>query len=233
VLDSVFNSGLLPFPSDSLGRKRYFLRSLVLFLFLGFVSGSGAAAANVQNPPVTSVEPGLQFAIADFDGDLRPDIVSIQAGPSDLTHTDYWLRLRLTTTGWESIRVVTPVGIIRLVARDVNGDNAPDLLLTSSLKQPVTILLNDGHGKFSRADPAAFLGIISNSETDWASAIRLVADAVGAPPQSRSEIRPETLELPRSPSQVDSIAFPISGFRFICFIVSHAGRAPPPAVPNL
>jgi hypothetical protein len=220
---------VFPVPSSNFGTKRCLLRFLFLWLLLAFVSARATAGTDAQNLPVTSAEPGPSFAIADFDGDLRPDLASVQTERSDLTHIDCWIQLRLTATAWRSIEVVAPVGGIRLVARDVNGDKAPDLVLSTLLKQPVAILLNNGHGMFVQVGPANFPDAICNPETNWASAIRpeAVAGAVGTPPQSRSEVRPETLDLPRLPSQVDYIASPRSGFLLGCFLVSHAGRAPP------
>lgn len=84
---------------DSVVTKRYLLfRLLISLLFLGLIGGSAAAAsADVQNPPVTSPRPGLPFAIADFDADLRPDLARIQAGPTISGSTDYCIQLQLTS----------------------------------------------------------------------------------------------------------------------------------------
>jgi hypothetical protein len=101
----------------------------------------------------------LAFAVADFDGDLRPDLAHIQIGRSDAALTDYWVQLQLSGAGQQSILVVAPSGGLQISVRDVNGDDAPDLVLTTSwLKTPVAILLNDGRGGFSRKEPSAFPG---------------------------------------------------------------------------
>src|SRR5579863_6394767 len=87
------------------------IRSILLLLFLGFVGGSAAASPDVQRVPVNSVGPGQPFAIADLDGDVRPDLASIQAGSSTSGTTDYWIQLRLTTASeQQSIRLVAPAG---------------------------------------------------------------------------------------------------------------------------
>src|SRR5271170_3811961 len=40
-------------------------------------------SADSRTNPVSPVGPGLPFAIADLDGDLRPDLANIQTGRSD------------------------------------------------------------------------------------------------------------------------------------------------------
>ena len=156
---SVSKSGSLAVLSDSSALRCYLIRSLLLLLFLGLVGGRAAANTDVQKGPVSSVGPGLSFAIADFDGDLRPDVVSVHTGRSDFSRSDYWIQLQLTTAGHQSIQVVASIGGLQIAARDVNGDHAIDLVLTTALlRQPVAILLNDGHGNFTRVAPTAFPG---------------------------------------------------------------------------
>lgn len=214
--------------SDSSAGRRYLIRSLLLLLFLGLVGGRAAANTDVQKAPVSSVGPGQPFAIADFDGDLRPDIASVQTGRSDFSHTDYWIQLQLTTTGRQSIQVVAGIGGLQIAARDVNGDHAIDLILTTALlRQPVAILLNDGHGNFTRSAPAAFPGAFTESETNWVSGRHQVADAVGVPPQSRAGIFLETRGLPYPKAQADFTPLSTKGLFLSPFLTSHLGRAPP------
>jgi hypothetical protein len=197
-------------------------------LFLGLVGGSAAANTDVQNAPVTSVGPGLSFAIADFDGDLRPDIASVQTGRSDFSRTDYWIQIQLTTAGHQSIQVAASIGGLQVSARDVNGDHAVDLVLTTALlRQPVAILLNDGHGNFTRAAPSAFPGAFSESETNWASGSNQVTDAVGIPPQSRVELFLKMRGLPYPKAQEDFTPISIDALFLRTFLTSHLGRAPP------
>src|SRR5579862_2022033 len=157
--DSAPKFGPVTMLSDSFAARRYLIRSLILFVFLGLFGGNAAANTGVQKSPVSSVGLGQPFAIADFDGDLGPDLASVQTGRSDFSHTDYWIQLHLTTTGHQSIQVVAGIGGLQIAARDVNGDHAVDLVLTSALlRQPVAIFLNDGHGNFTRVAPTTFPG---------------------------------------------------------------------------
>jgi hypothetical protein len=220
--------GRLRVPSVSPAARRYRIRFLLLLLFLALVGGRAAANTDVQKPPVSSVGPGLSFAIADFDGDLSPDVASVQTGESDSSRTDYWIQLQLTTAGRQSFRVVSGIGGLQIAARDVNGDHTVDLVVTSALlKQPVAILLNDGHGNFTRAAPTGFPGAFTESETNWVSGGHQVTDAVGVPPQSRTGVLLETQGLPYPKAQADFTPLSTRGLFLSPFLTSHLGRAPP------
>jgi hypothetical protein len=123
--------------------------------------------------------------------------------------------------------LVAPAGGLLIEARDVNGDHAVDLILSTSLKQPVAIFLNDGHGSFSRVAPSVFPGAFSDPPTNWASASDQGAEAVGVPPQSRPGILQAAKLLANIRPRADSISRAGPGFAIDFFLVSHAGRAPP------
>jgi hypothetical protein len=199
--------------------------ALLLFSF-GFVVGS-TAAAEAGNATAGPVGSGPQLAISDFDGDLYPDLVSVEAGATTSGNTDYWIQLQLSATGRQSIRLVAPAGGVTIEARDVNGDHAIDLVLSTSLRQPIAVFLNDGHGVFSRVAPSAFPEAFSNPLTNWASAPDQAIDAVGVPAQSRPWVCQAAKALAITEFHSDSI--PSSGARFALdfFLVSQAGRAPP------
>jgi hypothetical protein len=213
-------------------RGSLFLRPLLLLLFFALL-GAGAARADVRSAPITSVGPGSQFAIADFDGDLRPDLASIQAGPNGSGTTNYRINLQLTGAGPQSIGVVAPSGGLLITALDVNGDHAVDLLLTTAwFRQPVAILLNDGHGNFSRVEPMVFPEAFKESVILWASTASQASDILGIPAQSPTGGCAEARALPHTRSQADAISSLSMLFFFGSFPVSHAGRAPPFEVPK-
>jgi hypothetical protein len=202
-----------------------------LLLLLGLIGAAGAAAnTDIQNQPVTA-GPGLPFAIADFDGDTRPDLASVQSDANNSGNTNYRIQLQLSELGRQSIELVAPAGGLHIEARDVNGDHAVDLVLTTAwFREPVAIYLNDGHGRFSRAEPDAFPGAFSGSKTNWTSTTNLAADAVGVPPQSGAGIRTTESGSPHEKTPQRLIPPSSAGFPIHPFLVSQPGRAPPSEV---
>jgi hypothetical protein len=195
-------------------------------LVFGFAAASATAAEEARDAGVVALSP--QFAISDFDGDLRPDLASIQAGATASGSTDYWIHLQLSAAGRQLIRLVAPAGGLLIEARDVNGDHAVDLVLTTtSYRQPVAIFLNDGHGVFSRVEPSAFPAAFSRPAASWASRRDGAIDAVDVSPQSRTGICRALTALRDVRSQSNSISPLGSRFLLDSFLVSHAGRAPP------
>src|SRR5262249_46952129 len=129
-----------------------FTWTCALLLCASICRGTEAGVGVPQSP---SVSPGLPFAVADFDGDLLPDVAAVQIGQSGFAQTDYWIQVQLSASGRQTIHVMAPSGGLQVTAKDLNGDLAPDLVLTTSWsREPVAVYLNDGHGRFTRVDPA-------------------------------------------------------------------------------
>lgn len=212
------------------------LKYLVLSLLFGLL-GSGVAAAKGaggQNAPLPSVGSGASFAIADFDGDQRPDLASVEASRLGSSSMGYWIQFQLTASGRQAIQLVAPPGGLTIEARDVNGDHAVDLVLTTAwFNQPVAVLLNDGHGRFTRAEPSEFPGAFRHSNRNWGSSSNQASDVIGIPPQPRSEIWSDATNLPDVRGPTDSIPASSSGFLPDPFLIVYAGRAPPSAVSYL
>jgi hypothetical protein len=207
---------------------RRFVYRLFSLLFFAVLFGTGVTAAGASRWPAGSSGAYQSFSVADFDQDSRPDLASIQPGKSNGPNTDYRVDLQLSAAGRQTFQIVAPIGSVQIASRDVNGDNLPDLVLTSaSLKQPVAILLNEGRGTFSRVDPAAFPEAFRESQSGLVSHTDQCTDAVDAPPQSREYISSE-IDLflhAQSPSRFTTTSD--SRFDIDPFLVSHFGRAPP------
>jgi hypothetical protein len=202
---------------------------LSLLLLFGLAGSRTAKATELQNGPVTSVGPGPQFAIADLDGDLRPDSASIQVGQNASSMSTYWIQVHVAA-GLRSFPVVAPAFGLIIKARYVNGRNAADLVLaTAWSRQPVAIFLNDGHGNFSPAKPT-LTGSFNDSNTNLDSSANLATVTAGVPPQSGAGICAEERKLLDDRSRAGLIPPSSSGFPVSPFSVSHSGRAPPSAV---
>lgn len=225
---------LLATTRDRLAARRYSFRCLFLSVLLGLVAGSAAAGADVGNPALRSSGPGLTFAVADFDGDFHPDVASVESGANSSGATNYSIQLRLSSVGRQDIRLVGPAGGLVIEARDVNGDHAVDLVLTTAwLRQPVAVFLNNGHGGFSRAGAGPFLDAFTGPSANSVSAANLATDAVGVSPQSRAEAYARRIASPYERPVSGFVRLLADGFPANRFSVSHSGRAPPSEVSYL
>lgn len=112
------------------------------------VHHAGTLARTLNAPSIGA----MQFAIADLDGDRKPDIASVEVDTRRANSTKYLIRLQFAGGNGSHIRVDGPDGGLRLAAQDVNGDDSLDLVLTSAVdRHVIQVLLNDGHGNFSAA----------------------------------------------------------------------------------
>jgi hypothetical protein len=142
------------------------------FVALCFVLGGACCAVAGSTPAQPSPGINSTFAIADFDGDLAPDLATVefQASTSART-TQYSIRLRFATGATQIFGITAPAGGLQIVAQDVNGDSALDVLVSSVwLHKQVAVLLNDGHGNFTLAEPSAFPALAWQSEKLWKTA---------------------------------------------------------------
>src|SRR5581483_3279701 len=131
---------------------------LVLTTMLG--NGDGSLGPPIDSP--TGVNSGFEgFAIADFNGDHKPD-VAIPGGSGD--------GFMLIFPGNGDGSFATPLSFFagaspyRTVAADFNNDGKVDLAVSSSAS--IAILLGNGDGTFQ---PATFLNVDSRSSVSFAA----------------------------------------------------------------
>jgi hypothetical protein len=223
-------------PRPARGRCRSLTRAILckFLYFLSLASLVGVAVAASAHSPATSKAPGPSFAIADFDGDLHPDLASVEVSSTNSRQTIYSIRLQLTAEGRQAIRIVGPSGGLQILARDVNGDHAIDLVLaTATLGEPVAVLLNDGHGGFKQVDRSAFPVALGNSGAALTTDNEAFIGAADAPPSSRPGI---SIFSGPSPYQVSKTLYAaLSGPPFLpdTSLTSRPSRAPPYYAPQL
>lgn len=93
-----------------------------------------------------------QFAIADFDGDRRPDLALLRTISDGSPTSQYSVDFNFSTGHKPAISFVGPSGGMQISPRDVNGDKFADLVVTSLLDSRFAVIfLNDGKGNFVTA----------------------------------------------------------------------------------
>jgi len=161
--------------------KAWWRSSLFVVLFLVAFAQAARAQRDTQTSASILPQSGSQFAIDDFDGDNRPDVASVEAGQRDGRDTRYQIRLQLTGGPLQTIPLTAPIGGLQLRSRDVNGDNFPDVVVTTFwTNQPVAVLLNDGLGNFSEAKTSRFPGAFTSSEVSVTSGSYAIIDTAAA-----------------------------------------------------
>jgi hypothetical protein len=151
----------------------------MLCVVVGVSCRADAAGDSTRHSQSSTLGINSFFAIADFDGDQKPDLatVEVQKGSSSKV-TQYSIRFQLTAGVSQVFGVTAPSGGLQIVARDLNGDNALDVLVTTSLQhEQVAVLLNDGHGKFRLADASDFPAAIQENGSRWNSGTILFCDS--------------------------------------------------------
>jgi hypothetical protein len=221
--------------ADQIRRIRKATALLVRLLacaVLLLVSGKAISSAPPQGSPAPSPALGARFAIADFDGDLKPDLATVQVGGSNARTTHYSIRFDLSSGAARSISLVAPSGGLQIIPQDVNGDNIPDLIVSTQwLNRPVAVLLNDGHGNFTLADPSAFPDVLRKSQIEWSGSGVQIYDRAAIPP-SRSSAKACALCAEKFLAGGDSEQSPSYALPF--YVVQRdfgsVGRAPPLAI---
>jgi hypothetical protein len=151
---------------------------LILCVIAGVACRADAANTPTRHLPASLLVSDSNFTIADFDGDQRPDLATVEVQKSSSSRTTlYSIRFQLTAGIAQVFGVTAPSGGLQIVARDVNGDNSLDVLVSTVLQhEQVAVLLNDGHGKFRMADPSEFPAAMRESCGRWNSGTTALCD---------------------------------------------------------
>jgi len=141
-------------------------------LWLSGVSGRHAIASALP------AHLPIHIAIADFDGDSRPDLASVEGVPSSSRDTRYWIAFYLSAGARRIVGITAPTGGLQIASMDVNGDSFPDVVVTTLwTNQPVAILLNDGLGNFTPSNPSEFPNAFADATACWTAAPDEIRDA--------------------------------------------------------
>ena len=139
--------------------RRLLLRRPIplLFAFSALSAWSlSATPPSARQLPIAPVFCDQGCAIADLDGDGRPDLAVAKLEGRGSGGFRYRVDLDLTSrTRPSSFSVLAQRGGLFITPRDVNGDWELDLIITSAWSfTPIGVWINNGHGGFVRHDPA-------------------------------------------------------------------------------
>jgi hypothetical protein len=202
----------------------------ILFLLLSILCAAPSLLASIserysQHPRIATG----YFAIADFDGDQRPDLATVRAERTSQPYTSYSIRLKFSGSPDSALDLIAPCGGLEILARDVNGDAFTDLVvITATDSRLVAVLVNDGHGKFTVAKPGAFPEIQQQSNCGVSTQNIYAADQSTLPPARGNfgggALRAGFYSAPGNEAQLFCAApFPASQI----FLRSRFGRSPP------
>jgi hypothetical protein len=203
--------------------------SFWLCVAMGFVTAAQASAKSVQS--ATDVAAGTEspFALADFDGDKRLDVATVQVGQIGASDTQYWIHFRLSSGIRQLIPLTAPLGGLRIASQDVNGDSFVDLVVTTVWHDlPVAVLLNDGRGNFTVHDPRGFLAAPAAPYHSAVSAVTTRSDVAAALLSRTLSSSSDVIQRTASPADDGSLLFAsVSQHKALALMQSVLGRAPP------
>jgi len=212
-------------------RRLAWLCGFGLLLCLNMARSERVAVAG-SVPRSSAGVTGMQFVIADLDGDQTPDLASVETAEAQSRSTSYAIRLQFAVGGDSYIGVKGPLGGLRLAVRDVNGDDRLDLILTSVMdRRVIQVLLNDGHGKFAAAEPGLFFSVGREGEFELREREPGPSDRMGLAVARSSFDADVAGQREKSSQNLDSLLAvrkrPVARSRELGL---QDGRSPPPTV---
>ena len=127
-----------------------------------WLAGTGIrlAAASPEAPDLRSVLRSpleSNWVLADFNGDLRPDLASAHLTRHDARGYAQEVQVSLSRSGQTTFAFRSRAAKVELGVWDVDGDDDRDIVVFEALsKRPVGVWLNDGAGSFEEGDLKSF-----------------------------------------------------------------------------
>src|ERR1700692_462511 len=107
------------------------LLCLGAFLWVGRLENDNGVQPVSRLLRMAAAQGATHFAIADFDGDLQPDMASIRATRAGTSTTEYSVDLKFSSGPRPAIGIRGPAGGLQITPPDVDGDKVVALVVTS------------------------------------------------------------------------------------------------------
>jgi len=205
-----------------------FLRRAAFFVTAALaclLASSGRAVA----APAAGAQAPTHFTIADFDGDSRPDLASVQVGQGGSRDAHYWIAFEFSGGSAKTVGITAPSGGLQISSRDVNGDSFPDVVITTAwTNTPIAILLNDGLGNFTPVSPSKFQSAFATPDTNCAPRSDEIRDASALLCSRSAPSNCQEGSRSSSPRRMQGLLLRYScGVWILASVSPFVGRAPP------
>lgn len=138
-------------------RLNFVLTTLLLLAVPALRAQDGAegvlARLTTTSPVARPISPlsGPRFAIADFDGDNKPDGALLLEPAPFLGSGSFQLELHFTGHNNSNINFQSPEPDVIVAAMDIDHDGDIDIVIQQSVTHKgLQVWINDGHGNFEK-----------------------------------------------------------------------------------
>jgi hypothetical protein len=214
--------------------NRLYLPGIAILCLAAFLWAGHSPIKDTDRPISLLVRTGVahgatHFAIADFDGDLQPDLAFIRVSRDGSPTTEYSVELKFSSGPKPAIGIFGPAGGLQVTPQDVNGDTFADLVVTSLLDSHfVAIFLNDGKGNFTPAEPSEFPAAGKRTETTLLAPGDTFDGQLALQPGRGTPVKDRGSADWQKPREMSAGGLPVSPLTAGSVLaLASAGRAPP------
>jgi hypothetical protein len=218
------------------------MKFIAVFLSLIFsIANSAYGSAGRQEPPPAADVNGvsrqsdnpslgltLGFSMADFTGDTHPDLATVDLSGLDSNSARYVIEIQLTEGGHQLLPLRAPFGGLLVTAKDLTDDGNLDLVVQTARSHIlVAVFLNDGHGRFTAAEPSAFKIALRETTSERKVTTRnfYVSATLVSPKHSTAGLPSRSVRNPQN--QSGSLCYATNDAAVHRFVPFAPARAPP------
>lgn len=172
---------------------------------------------------------GPALAVADFDGDNRPDGAVLLKPASSPGLGDFQVELHFTNNNNATIQFQSPESNVTVAALDIDHDGDIDIVIEQSLThKALQVYINDGQGNFEKGRIENYRSVAEPVSHQVTSSELLYSPAVSLPTQRGFESMLLACRVAGRPPSAHPFAASSANVHQIVGIFSQAqSRAPP------